>query len=228
MSARNAIRFLVPLVVLIGASLAGSFFGAGFAILVLAGGVLMLVISLLWSSVQSLTGESELSFEEALSLGARSVEEEQKRAVLRALKDLEYERSVGKISEQDYATFTARYRAEAKQLIQVLDENLGAARKQVEDELARRLSADDASKREQASKGLVTAPAELAPAAKASVTLRACAKCETDNELDARFCKKCGMSLAAEGERLCPACPARFAKDLGACPDCGRTVAETP
>src|SRR4051812_8567005 len=94
------LRFALPLVVLVAAVIAGTLFGVQLVVLTLAGSALLLVIALLWSSVQALAGETELSFEEAFSLGARSAEEEQKRAVLRALKDLENERSVGKISEE--------------------------------------------------------------------------------------------------------------------------------
>jgi len=101
------------------------------AFLTAAAGVLVLVITLMWSSVQSLTGGAPIGFEEALSMGAPSKVEEEKRSVLRALKDLEYERSVGKISPEDYAELSARYRSEAKRLIQSLDEALGPARQEV-------------------------------------------------------------------------------------------------
>src|SRR6202012_5863491 len=74
------------------------------------------------------------------SMGARSAEEEQKRAVLRALKDLEYERSVGKISDEDYQEYAARYRAEAKRLIRTMDESMAEARKRVEQDLAKRVA----------------------------------------------------------------------------------------
>src|SRR5664279_3854191 len=128
------VRWAAPLTTLSIAIALGSRYGVQLVVLTLAGGALLLVIALLWSSVQALAGQSELTFEEAFSLGARSAEEEQKRAVLRALKDLEYERSVGKISEDDYHEYSARYRAEAKRLIRDLDENLAEARKQVERE----------------------------------------------------------------------------------------------
>ena len=62
-----------------------------------------------------------------------------KRAVLRALKDLEYERSVGKISPEDYAELSAKYRAEAKRLMQTLDDALEPARQKVEQQLQQRL-----------------------------------------------------------------------------------------
>src|SRR5688500_16393031 len=96
------LSFLVPSTTLVGAAVAGALVGIEVSLLVIAGGALVGVIALLWASVQSLTGESPLTLEEALSLGAPSAEEEQKRAVLRALKDLEYERSVGKITQEDY------------------------------------------------------------------------------------------------------------------------------
>src|SRR5690606_34598187 len=87
-----------------------------------AAGTLAAVIALFWQSVRTLVGETPLSGADAFALGAPRVEEEKKRAVLRALKDLEFERSVGKISEEDYRQLVATYRAEAKRLLQQLDE----------------------------------------------------------------------------------------------------------
>ena len=135
----------------------GTLVGLEIALLVAAGSALVAVIALLFGSIQSLTGESPLSFEEALTLGAPSAEEEQKRAVLRALKDLEYERSVGKISDQDYAELSARYRAEAKRLIELLDDNLSPARERAEKALAERLGTSAAPPGER------PAPAEPPP-----------------------------------------------------------------
>jgi hypothetical protein len=131
---------LVPIVTVVAAVVAGVALGVEIALLVIAGGALAGVIGLLWASVQALTGESPLTLEEALTLGAPSAEEEQKRAVLRALKDLEYERSVGKISEEDYAELSERYRAEAKRLIQLLDAGSGAERERAEKALRERLA----------------------------------------------------------------------------------------
>ena len=194
-------RWAAPLFTLVAAITAGVFYGVQLVVLTLAAAALLLVIWLLWSSVQALAGESELTFEEAFSLGTRSAEEEQKRAVLRALKDLEYERSVGKIGEDDYHEYAARYRAEAKRLIQVLDENLAEGRKQVEVELARRLaklpgaSSGDAPS---ASEAVQEAPeaAELAD----KTSSRECSECQAKNELDARFCKSCGKPFATAAE----------------------------
>jgi hypothetical protein len=210
----TVVRWAAPLFALTLAIAAGSLFGVQLVVLTLAGCALLLVISLLWSSVQALAGESELSFEEAFSLGARSAEEEQKRAILRALKDLEYERSVGKISEDDYHEYSTRYRAEAKRLIQNLDESLSEGRKAVELELGRRLArlakdvSDDGDPKpsEQAAAAAATpasdpensAESPLKSPKSASIETRPCAACEIKNELDARFCKACGKAMAEE------------------------------
>jgi hypothetical protein len=134
------LRKVIPALWLLAAVVAGFMFGVQIVMLVLAAGALTLVITLMWSSVQSLTGGTALGFEEALGMGAPSKVEEEKRAVLRALKDLEYERGVGKISPEDYAELLAKYRADAKRLIQSVDEALGPARQEVEAALEQRLA----------------------------------------------------------------------------------------
>lgn len=201
----SVVRWAAPLITLLAATIAGTLYGVQLVVLVFAAAALLLVIWLLWSSVQALTGESELTFEEAFSLGTRSAEEEQKRAVLRALKDLEYERSVGKISDDDYNEYAARYRAEAKRLIQGLEENLAEGRKQVEAELSRRLSkkASSAQPESEASAESASEEAESAPPsvpAEAARATRDCPSCQVKNELDARFCKACGKSMAPAEE----------------------------
>jgi hypothetical protein len=133
------LRKVVAALWLAAVFVAGFMSGVELAFLVAAAGVLTGVITLMWSSVQSLTGGTSLGFEEALGMGAPSKVEEQKRAVLRALKDLDFERGVGKISPEDYAELSAKYRAEAKRLMQTLDQALEPARERVEQQLKQRL-----------------------------------------------------------------------------------------
>jgi ribosomal protein L40E len=132
-------RIGLPLGTFVIAMIAGSVQGPPAAVLVLAGGALIGVIALFWASVRTLIGETPLSGADAYALGAPRAEEEQKRSVLRALKDLEFERSVGKISDEDYQALTAKYRAEAKRLLRVLDEEAGPRRAHVETMVAKRL-----------------------------------------------------------------------------------------
>jgi len=201
----SVVRWAAPLITLLAAITAGTLYGVQLVVLTLAAAALLLVIWLLWSSVQALAGESPLTFEEAFSLGARSAEEEQKRAVLRALKDLEYERSVGKISEDDYHEYSARYRAEAKRLIQQLDENLAEGRQRVEAELERRLSKKTSEPKQsvapEAALGVDASShnGEHASPLQSPTATLICAACWVKNEPDARFCKACGKNMA-EGE----------------------------
>lgn len=132
-------RFGVPLAALVGAGVAGLVAGPPAAILVLAGGALVAVIAIFWASLRVLLGETPLSGADAYAIGAPRAEEEQKQAVLRALKDLEFERSVGKISDEDYADLVAKYRAEAKRLLRVLDADAQPRREQVAALVARHL-----------------------------------------------------------------------------------------
>lgn len=135
-----ALGWIGAVLSLIAAGVATFWIGVHLALLILAGAVLVAVVALFWSSLQSLAGESELSLDEALSLAAPSAEEEQKQSMLRILKDLEYERSVGKISDADYAELSTRYRAEAKRLLSRIDRSLEPAVSRAEALLQERLA----------------------------------------------------------------------------------------
>src|SRR5258708_18934778 len=122
------VGFALPIGTALAALGVGLVYGVGTAILILAGGVLLGVVAIMWASVRTLSGDAPITLEEAIALGAPSAAEEQKRAVLQALKDLEYERSMGKIAEADYEELLRRYRTEAKRLLRAVDEDLAPAR----------------------------------------------------------------------------------------------------
>jgi hypothetical protein len=203
----DSAKWIAPVVVLT-ALVVGATSGLGPSLLVLAGGMLTAVVLLFWSSLGRLTGESPLSLEEAVGLGAPSPEEERKRSILRALKDLEYERSVGKISEEDFAELSARYRAEAKALLKLIDAESAPMRKRAEERLAARLLEEtDAGKSRKSKKAKAAKRAEAtAPAQPASTDVAEavdpespagtdCPSCSTANDADAAFCKRCGVAL---------------------------------
>jgi hypothetical protein len=202
------LRLVAPLAGVLASIVIGAVLGIELGILVMAGVVLLCVIFILWNSVQSLTGEHELSLEEALSLAAPTAEEEQKRAVLRTLKDLEYERSVGKISEEDYKELLVTYRARAKRLIQAVDEGNEHSRNQAERLVEKRLKALRKSESQVAGEpALATeseararaseSPSETSsePGVRSSTRTQRCPECQTKNDTDARFCKGCGSAL---------------------------------
>lgn len=131
---------IIVSVMFLAAYLGYAFGGVPIMILIVAGFSLTGAIWLAWRSLQRMGEADEMHFEEALSLAAPSATEEQKRAVLRALKDLEYERHVGKISEEDFKQVSAEYRKKAKELIAAQDEKmavqLAAAEKRVSEHLS--------------------------------------------------------------------------------------------
>jgi chemotaxis protein histidine kinase CheA len=129
----ESVQIGLPIVIVSLVILAGVFVDAPTALLVAAAGALIAVIAVFWSSLRTLLGETPLSTADAYVFGATPhVEEEQKRSVLRALKDIEFERSVGKISEEDYAQLAAKYREEAKRLLQTIDEKSALGRERAE------------------------------------------------------------------------------------------------
>jgi hypothetical protein len=99
--------------------------------------------------------------------------EQDKALALRTIKELEFDRAMGKISEEDFREMSVRLRARAARLMKQLDSG-GSYRSQIERDLAKRLG-------EAADK-----PDRVA---------QTCAKCSTSNDPDARFCKSCGERL---------------------------------
>jgi hypothetical protein len=107
----------------------------------------------------------------------RATLEREKVLALRAIKELEFDRAMGKVADEDFREMTTRLRRRAAGLIRRLDAGAGY-RERIEQDLVKRLG-------------------DKAPAGpKASDTqTRACAKCSTGNDADARFCKQCGSAL---------------------------------
>jgi hypothetical protein len=121
----------------------------------------------------------------------RGVLEREKSLTLRTIKELEFDRAMGKISADDFREMSGRLRARAARLMRQIDSRAGY-REQVERDLAARLAAgfeaparavqrSERSSREQGQA--------------ASASFRTCDSCATANDADARFCKACGMKL---------------------------------
>jgi len=99
--------------------------------------------------------------------------EQDKALALRTIKELEFDRAMGKISEEDFHEMSVRLRARAARLMKQLDSG-GGYRSQIERDLAKRLG-ESADKPERVA--------------------QTCANCSTANDPDARFCKNCGKQL---------------------------------
>jgi hypothetical protein len=128
--------------------------------------------------------DAEELFREPLSERSRVALEREKTLVLRSIKELEFDKAMGKLSDKDFDEMGGRLRARAISLIKQLDEGAGY-QELIERELKARLA---------------KAPAKAAaPVATVAATVEApvaglCA-CGTSNDPDAVFCKKCGTKL---------------------------------
>jgi hypothetical protein len=199
-------------VVCIAAALAVGFAASvGSALLVLASGALLGTIALLWASVRTLSGDAPLPVDlEALAAQHRDVDAlgEQKRRVLRALKDLEGDRALGKIDESDYEAIATQYREEAKALMRQMDRNVAPALAEAERIAGEYLVAQGITQgaagpvpaAKVSPAGVVIDVAEERPQGATSRERMACPGCATSNEPDAAFCKKCGSAMKKVAE----------------------------
>ena len=105
-----------------------------------------------------------------LSDRARAALDREKMLVLRSIKELEFDRAMGKMSGADFDEMAGRLRARALALMKQLDSPESTYRPAIERELQTRV--------------------EQPPAAATPV----CA-CGTKNDADAAFCKRCGAKL---------------------------------
>ncbi len=133
-------------------------------------------------------------FNEPLSERARAALEREKMLVLRSIKELEFDRSMGKLSTKDFDEMSARLRARAMTLMKQLDEGEGSYRDLIERELRARLVRGPRS----AARGPESDTADTSGTAENAATATAtgtCAACGTVNDKDAAFCKRCGGKL---------------------------------
>jgi len=127
----------------------------------------------------------------------REALEREKMLSLRTLKELEFDRAMGKVSEADFQEMSGRLRARAGRLLQQLDAG-GGYRERIERDLAARLGTrvtPDVRVPADAHAPDVPAPDAREPGRSWTVVVRVCAACATRNEQDARFCKQCGSKL---------------------------------
>ena len=215
----------LPAVTVVGAVGVGIGFGVGPAILVLAAGALVSVIGLLWASLRTLGGDAPL----AAGLVAAGTEREgvsrladKKRQVLRALKDLELEHSLGKIDDDDYAEISANYRAQAKGLLREMDVEIEPFRSKAE-ALARTHLERRGLARAKTAGGDIGAPPSATPDAPPSAKMSrvACSGCGASNDADAIFCKRCRARLS---RLACPSCSASNEPDAEFCKKCGASL----
>jgi hypothetical protein len=105
----------------------------------------------------------------------RAALERDKMLILRAIKDLEFDRAMGKLSQRDFEEMSARLRQRAVSLMKQVDQ-AGVYRAVIEREIEERMAG------------------RLKPA---STDAEPACGCGTINDSDAVFCKRCGARLSA-------------------------------
>lgn len=158
-------------------------FGIGASFVLLAGAALLTVVWMAFRAVQTIVEPTDDDL--VAHQDAPTPAQLQKQSALRALRDLEYERSLGNILDDDFKDLERRYREEAKRAMRAVDEERKAMRARAEALVA---------------ESLRNAPEpEPEPiAAKKPDTRVVCTECDTHNDPDAKFCKQCGAKMNAE------------------------------
>ncbi len=178
-----------------------------------------------WRTLSPLAGRDEPTGPQMLGGRTRAALEREKALVLRSLKELEFDRAMGKMSEKDFAEMGARLRARATGLIRQLDVGSGY-REEIEREIAKRVKVggppvpsrvegQGATPRQAESQPLQTSHRDVGPAltrdtapaltdvgpaftedvGPAFTAGHVCASCDIANDPDAKFCKNCGARM---------------------------------
>ena len=148
-----------------------------------------------WRTFMPISGTEEPTGAPVVAGRTRAALEREKALALRAIKELEFDRAMGKVSEKDFAEMDARLRLRAAGLIRQLDADHGY-RDEIDKALAGRLAT--MSRRAAGSAPGVNGAARatvLPPAKDPIPPTRLCSACGTVNETDALFCKRCGSNL---------------------------------
>ena len=179
-------RLIYPAVVVVVAVAVGGWaaWGGGRSsvpFLVMATAALGWVVWLAFRTAQALVKEAPVVEAGAVVTGKRRKElEREKQALLKALKELDFDHQMGKVSDKDFADISATYRARAIRVMRQLDD----AGRDYEAMIAKDVAA-------RAGKPATTAAA-------APVEADNCSTSGTRNDADAEFCKKCGGKLVRE------------------------------
>lgn len=158
----------------------------------------------LWRVIDPLTRNEVALVPEARAPHRLRELEREKQAVLKAIKEIELDFQMRKISEADYREMVERYRARALRIMGDLaagDDYRALIERELKDRLAVRAATGVAEDDSQpapvpaaADRGAQTAPAaQMTAAAGGGV----CTACATTNDSDALFCKKCGTTMAS-------------------------------
>ncbi len=198
----RALAIGIPVLTFALAAVLGVVMGLAMGLLVMVAGGLLGVIALLWGSLRVLSGDAPLSPElEALDHATSGMDAltSRKKMLLRAIKDLENEKAVGKIDDEDYLEVANTYRAELKEVLRRIDESIEPYRGHAEMIVTahlHRAGLIDVGYRGGPPPGADREVPEVEESER-DVARQTCPTCKASNEPDAKFCKECATKLKA-------------------------------
>ena len=140
-----------------------------------------------WRTMMPFTRRDEIAGPQVLGGRTRAALEREKNLVLRSIKEMEFDRAMGKLSDKDFTEMSARLRSRAGGLLRQLDAGSGY-RTEIEKEIAKRVGQLPPVVR--ALSGAPGEPDKVRPTG-----VQYCTQCGTAYESDARFCRNCGANL---------------------------------
>jgi hypothetical protein len=146
-------------------------------------------------------------------------EETPKGIALAALKEIEFDRETGKLSDADYQLLKTKYTAAALEAIRQDPDDSGTS--QVSDNVEAMIAAKLRSLRSGSTAPLLDASATSS--ASSATTNPSCPTCGPRPEQDAVYCSNCGRRLSIGV--LCDRCGSTVQPGSRYCEGCGRQVA---
>lgn len=184
--------------------------------MLLAALMVVLALAALFQSLRTAFGDASGVSGLRVSLPERAALVDEKNALLRAIKDIAYERAVGKLSDADFERLDRAYRHRAKEVLRKLDEDLAPFLERAE-KLVGEPAAPPAARAE-------TGPRKKSKKKKEKAAPRRdCPSCGTSNPADAEHCKECGARVAPVA---CEACGTSNDADAKFCKKCAAPLAK--
>lgn len=134
-------------------------------------------------AVQAVVGGAAVMEEDGRDDRRRMELEREKRLLLKAIKEVEFDRDTGKLDEADAKVSIDRYRERALEIIATLDDRDRPIAARIDEELKKRLAKIEKTEAKKEKAG------EKKPGT--------CEGCGLENDADATFCKRCGKKVAA-------------------------------
>jgi hypothetical protein len=160
-----------------------------------------------WRTLAPLAGKDDPTGPQILGGRTRAALEREKALVLRTIKELEFDRAMGKVSDKDFAEMSTRLRLRAAGLIRQLDAGQGY-REKIEAEIAKRIRTSVGRTQTPVARTQTAVARTLSGSGDSHEPERAdsheperaratgvCAACGTQNDTDAKFCKNCGARV---------------------------------